>query len=96
MTQKLESSMGISLLRLARVALWLGIAGFGGGFAIVQQLRRIVVQRYQWVTEEAFLDFFRRSQCAAWDAEHEPPHNHRGSAEGHGGRHPIRNTISAT
>jgi len=58
MIQKLKSSSDISLLRLARVALWLGIAGFGGGFAIVQQLRRIVVQRYQWVTEEAFLDLF--------------------------------------
>jgi hypothetical protein len=58
MIQKLKSSSDVSLPRLARVALWLGIAGFGGGFAIVQQLRRIVVQRYQWVTEEAFLDFF--------------------------------------
>jgi chromate transport protein ChrA len=50
MIQKLKISSDISLSRLARVALWLGIAGFGGGFAIVQQLRRIVVQRYQWVT----------------------------------------------
>lgn len=58
MIQKPKSSSDISLPRLARAALWLGIAGFGGGFAIVQQLRRIVLLRYQWVTEEAFLDFF--------------------------------------
>ena len=58
MSPQLGASRKISLLGLARIALWLGIAGFGGGFAIVQQLKRIVVHKYQWVREEAFLEFF--------------------------------------
>ncbi len=45
-------------MRLVRVALWLGIAGFGGGFAIVQQLKRIVVEKERWLSEEVFLEFF--------------------------------------
>lgn len=58
MTSKPRFPRTVSLLRLARVALWLGIAGFGGGFAIVQQLKRVVVDKYQWLTEDAFLEFF--------------------------------------
>jgi chromate transporter len=58
MMPQLGTPRKISLLRLARVALWLGIAGFGGGFAIVQQLKRIVVEKERWLSEEAFLEFF--------------------------------------
>ncbi len=58
MTLQPSSSGKTSLLRLARIALWLGIAGFGGGFAIVQQLKRIVVEKEGWLGEEAFLEFF--------------------------------------
>ena len=48
----------VSMLQLARVGLWLGIAGFGGGFAVVQQLKRIVVEKERWLSEDAFLEFF--------------------------------------
>jgi len=46
------------LLRLLRLALWLGIAGFGGGFAIVQQTKRVLVEREQQLNEEEFLESF--------------------------------------
>jgi chromate transporter len=46
------------LLRLLRLALWLGIAGFGGGFAVTQQTKRILVERERWMPEEDFLESF--------------------------------------
>jgi chromate transporter len=46
------------LLRLVRLALWLGIAGFGGGFAIVQQLKHILVEREHRISGEDFLESF--------------------------------------
>jgi chromate transporter len=46
------------LLQLAGIALWLSIAEFGAGYAIIQQLKRIVVHRYQWVSEAAFPELF--------------------------------------
>ena len=46
------------LLRLLRLALWLGIAGFGGGFAIVQQLKRILVEKEHRVPSDEFLESF--------------------------------------
>ncbi len=58
MTSESTSSKAVSLLRLARIAVWLGIAGFGGGFAIVQQLKRLIVEKERWLSEEAFLEFF--------------------------------------
>jgi len=58
MTSQPRTPKTVSLMRLARISLWLGIAGFGGGFAIVQQLKRIVVEKEGWLSEEAFLEFF--------------------------------------
>ncbi len=41
---------------LAQTALKLGITGFGGGIAILAQIRRVVVRERRWMTDEEFLD----------------------------------------
>lgn len=46
------------MARLLRLALWLGIAGFGGGFAVVQQLRRVLVYREHRVPDDEFMESF--------------------------------------
>lgn len=38
-----------------RVALYYGVAGFGGGYSVLAQLRRDLVERRQWLTAEEFL-----------------------------------------
>ena len=41
---------------LARAFLRLGTTGFGGGIAVISQIRRLVVHQKRWMTEEEFLD----------------------------------------
>ncbi len=41
---------------LAQTALKLGATGFGGGIAILAQIRRVVVRERKWMTDEEFLD----------------------------------------
>ncbi len=41
---------------LVRLALWLGIAGFGGGFSVLAQMRRDLVDRRRWVEAESFFE----------------------------------------
>ncbi len=41
---------------LARSFLKLGLTGFGGGFTVIAQIRRFVVHRRRWMSEEEFLD----------------------------------------
>ena len=41
---------------LARTFLLLGTTGFGGGMAVIAQIRRMVVQQRSWLTDEEFLD----------------------------------------
>ncbi|MDQ3011564.1 MAG: chromate transporter [Acidobacteriota bacterium] len=41
---------------LARTFFKLGATGFGGGVAVIAQIRRLVVHERQWMTEEEFLD----------------------------------------
>lgn len=41
---------------LAKAFLRLGTVGFGGGIAVISQIRRLVVHQKQWMTEEEFLD----------------------------------------
>jgi len=38
-----------------RVALYYGVAGFGGGYSVLAQLRRDLVERRHWLTSEEFL-----------------------------------------
>lgn len=46
------------LWRLIRRAFWLGVAGFGGGFAIAQQLRRALVEKERRLQDQEFLESF--------------------------------------
>jgi chromate transporter len=41
---------------LSRTFLKLGFTGFGGGIAVIGQMRRIVVRENRWLSEEQFLD----------------------------------------
>lgn len=41
---------------LAKAFLRLGTTGFGGGIAVISQIRRLVVHQKRWMTEEEFLD----------------------------------------
>ncbi len=41
---------------VARLALWLGLIGFGGGYAVLAQLRRLVVEGERWLDEGAYAD----------------------------------------
>src|SRR4030095_16454539 len=41
---------------LSRTFLKLGFTGFGGGIAVIGQMRRIVVRQNRWLSEEQFLD----------------------------------------
>jgi chromate transporter len=41
---------------LCRTFLKLGFTGFGGGIAVIAQIRRIVVRQHRWLSEEQFLD----------------------------------------
>lgn len=47
-----------SLLGFTRLALWLGIVGFGGGFAIAQRVRHRIVEKERWLAEQEYLDAF--------------------------------------
>lgn len=39
---------------LARLAAWLGLIGFGGGYSVLAQLRRTVVDDKRWMSEEDY------------------------------------------
>src|SRR5262249_48217418 len=41
---------------LAKTFFKLGATGFGGGVAVIAQVRRLVVHQREWMTEEEFLD----------------------------------------
>lgn len=41
---------------LAKAFFRLGTTGFGGGIAVISQIRRLVVHQKRWMTEEEFLD----------------------------------------
>jgi len=41
---------------LSRTFLKLGFTGFGGGIAVIGQMRRVVVRQKRWLSEEQFLD----------------------------------------
>jgi chromate transporter len=45
----------ITLVAVFRVALFYGFAGFGGGYSVLAQLRRDIVERRRWLTAEDFL-----------------------------------------
>src|SRR5258706_1212327 len=54
---KAESADAVVQWRtLSRTFLKLGFTGFGGGIAVIGQMRRIVVRQNRWLSEEQFLD----------------------------------------
>lgn len=52
----------ITLATLAWTALYVGIAGYGGGPAIIGYLKELFVNRYRWVDEETFFAALSLSQ----------------------------------
>lgn len=50
------------LRSLLLLALGLGVFGFGGGYAVLTQLRRVVVTRRRWLSEGEYLDTVAISQ----------------------------------
>ncbi len=45
----------VTLAAVFRVSLYYGVAGFGGGYSILAQLRRDLVDRKRWLSSEDFL-----------------------------------------
>ncbi len=45
-----------SLARVLRLAAWLGIAGFGGGYAVLAQSGRAVTSRWRWLSDEDYAE----------------------------------------
>jgi chromate transporter len=58
--QDLEAPKGVNVGpdTLIKLSLWLGVFGFGGGFAVAQRIRRTVVEERGWMSEAAFLEYF--------------------------------------
>ncbi|MGH9799648.1 MAG: chromate transporter, partial [Blastocatellia bacterium] len=54
--QLAPSEVRVEWRALARTFLKLGTTGFGGGIAVISQIRRLVVHQRKWMTEEEFLD----------------------------------------
>lgn len=46
----------VDLRLLVRTFLLLGVTAFGGGMAVIVQIRRVVVGKHRWLTDEEFLD----------------------------------------
>lgn len=51
------------LLKLFLVFMQLGVCTFGGGYAMLALLQRVVVDKYHWATEEELMDYFAIGQC---------------------------------
>ena len=52
-----------SLASFAAFSLWMGIVGFGGGWAVSQRIKRTVVLERQWLSEVAFVETFSVSSA---------------------------------
>jgi len=51
------------LWKLFRVFFELGICTFGGGYAMLSLLQKVVVEKYHWATEEELMDYYAIGQC---------------------------------
>lgn len=51
-----NSGAGVDWRALARAFLKIGTTGFGGGIAVIAQIRRLVVREKKWLSENEFLD----------------------------------------
>lgn len=41
----------------------IGVCTFGGGYAMLSLLQRVVVEKYHWATEEELMDYYAIGQC---------------------------------
>jgi chromate transporter len=55
-------SSHVSLPAIFRLALFYGVAGFGGGYSVLAQLRRDLVEKRRWLDAEEFLVFAELSK----------------------------------
>jgi len=51
------------LIKLFLVFMQLGVCTFGGGYAMLALLQRVVVDKYHWATEEELMDYYAIGQC---------------------------------
>ncbi len=51
------------LFKLYRVFFSIGICTFGGGYAMLSLLQRVIVEQYHWATEEELMDYYAIGQC---------------------------------
>jgi chromate transporter len=53
-----RSRTGPSVHRFVALGLFLGVVGFGGGFAVAQRIRRALIEEKRWIDEDAFVEAF--------------------------------------
>ena len=51
------------LLKIYWVFAQMGACCFGGGYAMLSLLQRIIVEQYHWATEEELMDYYAIGQC---------------------------------
>ena len=53
----------MSLLKLYWVFAQMGAVCFGGGYAMLSLVQRVVVEQHGWATEEELMDYYAIGQC---------------------------------
>lgn len=53
----------MSLWKLYRVFAEMGAVCFGGGYAMLSLVQRVVVEEHGWATEEELMDYYAIGQC---------------------------------
>ena len=53
----------MSLLTIYRVFAQMGAVCFGGGYAMLSLVQRVVVEEHGWATEEELMDYYAIGQC---------------------------------
>ena len=53
----------MSLWKLFRVFAEMGAVCFGGGYAMLSLVQRVVVEEHGWATEEELMDYYAIGQC---------------------------------
>ena len=51
------------IIKLLLVFMQLGVCTFGGGYAMLALLQRVVVDKYHWATEDEIMDYYAIGQC---------------------------------
>ncbi len=53
----------MSLWKIYWVFAQMGVCCFGGGYAMLSLLQRVIVEQYHWATEEELMDYYAIGQC---------------------------------